>query len=169
MELIERRALIDAAELRANLDNQTITGLAVRYGEVALIAGQFKERIDPGAFGDIGDVVLNVQHDRARPIARTDGGGLELRDSKANLRVDATPVETREGKDALLMVEHRVLRGFSVEFIAKRDDYVRDVRIIREARLVAIGLVDRPAYGDSVAAVAKRLHAYAAERPRRWL
>lgn len=168
MELIEQR-MVWPAECRADLDASTITGIAMKYGDTASVRGMFNEQIAPGAFGRIGDVVLNVQHDRARPIARTDGGGLELRDSADNLFVKAAPVQTREGKDALLMVHHRVLRGFSVEFVADEDSFEGDVRIVKRARLLGIGLVDRPAYGESVAQVAKRMAALASRSRRRWL
>ena len=164
-DLIERRAHFDAT---ADLDAKTIGGIAVRYGDTASIGGQFMERIEAGAFGNIGDVVLNIQHDRARPIARTQGGGLELADGPDILRATATPVETQEGRDALLMVRHKVLRGFSIEFRCTRDDFVNDVRIVREAELVGLALVDRPAYGESVAAVAQRMAKMRRGR-RRWL
>ena len=165
-DLIERRAHFNIA---ADLDAKKIGGIAVRYGDTASIAGQFMERIDAGAFGDIGDVVLNVQHDRGRPIARTAGGGLELADGPDVLRATATPVATQEGRDALLMVEHKVLRGFSIEFRCRREDYVDEVRIVREAELVGLALVDRPAYGESVAAIAARMARHADMRRRRWL
>ena len=164
-DLIERRAHFNIA---ADLKAKRIGGIAVRYGDTASIGGQFYERIEPGAFGDIGDVVMNVQHDRGRPIARTGGGGLELTDEPDILRCVATPVDTQEGRDALLMVEHRVLRGLSIEFRCKREDFVDDTRIVREAELVGLALVDRPAYGESVAQVAARMAKHATKR-RRWL
>lgn len=167
-ELIERRCLWPL-EARADIERNRIEGVAIKYGDTASVRGMFSERIESGAFGKIGDVVLNVQHDRARPIARTDGGGLELTDSADKLRVVAKPVATREGKDALLMVEHRVLRGFSVEFVAEDDAYDGALRIVKRARLLGIGLVDRPAYGDSVAKVAQRMAALSTSRRRRWL
>ena len=166
-DLIEVRANLQDGDIAADIAANTITGMAMRYGDVASVAGQFYEKVAAGAFGAPQDVVLNVQHDRSRPIARTNGGGLELTDTPAALRVAAKPIETRDGKDALLMVHHRVLRGFSVEFIARREDYVNDVRIIHEAELVGIGLVDRPAYGAAVAEVAKRMAMRG--RKRRWL
>ena len=164
-DLIERRAHFDAA---ADLEARKIGGIAVRYGDTASIGGQFMERIAQGAFGDIGDVVLNVQHDRGRAIARTGGGGLELADGSDVLRATATPVATQEGRDALLMVHHKVLRGFSIEFRCKREDFVDDLRIVREAELVGLALVDRPAYGESVAQIAERM-ASARRHRRRWL
>ena len=57
------------------------------------------------------DVILNVQHDRGRPIARTGGGGLELLDNSIELGIRATIPETRDGDDALKLVNKRILRG----------------------------------------------------------
>ena len=48
------------------------------YGREADIAGVFRESVDAGAFGTIGDVILNRMHDRNEPLARTEGGGLDL-------------------------------------------------------------------------------------------
>ena len=73
------------AELRAGEgDSPTVTGTAIRYGDVASIGGRFRETFRAGAFGEIAeaDVVLNLHHAQAIPVARTgSNGGLELRDS----------------------------------------------------------------------------------------
>ena len=77
------------AELRA--DGRTLQGVLVRYGDTAT---QFRERIEPGAFGDVAslDVLLNVQHSRSKPLARSGkGGGLELTDTPEELAVSASP------------------------------------------------------------------------------
>ena len=66
------------------------------------------------------DVILNIQHDRGKPIARTDGGGLVLTDSPQSLRIAATLNETRQCEDVLTLVRDRVLRGLSVEFRANQ-------------------------------------------------
>ncbi len=54
---------------------RTISGVALRYGDTATLPWGAKERFQAGAFGPIGnsDVILNVQHSRGRPIARTGG------------------------------------------------------------------------------------------------
>ena len=49
-------------------------------GSEADIAGVFTESVDAGAFGTIGDVILNRMHDRGEPLARTEGGGLTFED-----------------------------------------------------------------------------------------
>ena len=141
----EKRYRYVALTLRQEGDGRTLEGTLVAYGEVAPGRG---ERIDPGAFGDLSnvDAILNVQHDRARPLARS-GAGLELRDSGEALTVSATLPQTREADDTLALVKAGVLRGMSAEF------YVRDahldpqgVEVVTAAELVGIGVVDRPAY-----------------------
>ena len=54
-----------------------------------------RERIEPGAFAPLGDAILNAQHDRTTPLARTDGGGLTLLDSEAALEIRAELPPTR--------------------------------------------------------------------------
>ena len=56
-----------------------IEGIAMPYGREADICGRVPGKsVDPGAFGTIGDVILNLMHDRREPLARTEGGGLDL-------------------------------------------------------------------------------------------
>ena len=66
-----------ALEVRA-ADGGQIEGIAMPYGREANIAGVFHESVDAGAFGQINDVILNLMHDRREPLARTEGGGLDL-------------------------------------------------------------------------------------------
>ena len=70
--MLEHRAV----ELRQ--DGRTLTGRAVTYGDVARLPWGVVEIIEARAFGrvDAIDILLNVQHDRKRMIARTGGGGL---------------------------------------------------------------------------------------------
>ena len=106
------------------------------------------------SIGDVsgGDIILNVQHDRGRALARTGGGGLSFTDTPASLTLRATLPRTGEANDALTNIRARVLRGLSMEFVPKRERFENSVRIVDEAVLVGIGLVDRPQYGDSTVA-----------------
>lgn len=136
------------AELRAS--GRTLAGTAMRYGDTADVFGM-KERFETGSIVPASDgVILNLQHDRARPLARSGGGGLELRDSADALGIEATLPMTREADDALELVRAGVLRGLSVEFEVLRERFVDGVRIVSRAILTGIGLVDRPAYPQSV-------------------
>ena len=140
----------------------TVRGTAVRYGDLARIpaaGGPFNERIQAGAFGNIGeaDVILNVQHDRRRPVARTGGGGLVLTDGADRLDLAADLPSTRDAEDARELLRKRILRGLSVEMVVVDDlvDPSARLRTIRKAELRGVGIVDRPAYGDSKAVLAR--------------
>ena len=149
-----------------------VTGVAVRYGDEAALPG-FRERFQPGAFGDVAarDVIANLQHDRGRPLARTGGGGLTFTDGPDALRATLDLPDTRDGHDVAALLRRGVLRGFSLEFRVEGERFEAGVRIVERAALGGVALVDRPAYGESVAAIAERA-ASAARLPRRrriWL
>ena len=123
------------------------------YGEVS---PTWRERFEAGAFGpDVAaaDVILNRQHDPARALARTGGGGLSLADGADALRMAAILPRTREADDTLALVAAGVLRGQSVEFRAIDEDDEGGVRVIRRAELSGLGVVTRAGYeGATVAA-----------------
>ena len=134
-----------------------IEGVAMPYATVARIADAFDESVTAGAFGDVAgaDVILNRMHLRSEPIARTGKGGLTLTDSATELRLTADIPDYRS--DIRDMVSRGILSGFSVEMHITAEDWpAADRRVIRAAKLTGIGLVDRAAYSDATAAVAKR-------------
>ncbi|MCE2494038.1 MAG: HK97 family phage prohead protease [Alphaproteobacteria bacterium] len=134
------------AELRAE-GGRRLSGVVIRYGDVAEFPWG-RERFTPGAFAPIGDVLLNAQHDRRTPLART-GAGLELRDGPDSLELEATLPNTRTADDVLELVRAGVLRGLSIEFEAKAERMESGVRVVDKARLAAVGVVDTPAYPQS--------------------
>ena len=136
------------SEIRA--DGRTLIGTAIHYGEASPIGG-FKERFEPGAFGLVSDldVILNVQHDRRRPLARTGGGGLVLTDSRDSLRWTAKLPQTRDSDDALSLVRSGVLRGSSIEFKAVNESWSGSMRTITQAFLGGLAVVDQPAHQGS--------------------
>ena len=146
------------ATLEYRADDSLVSGIALRYGDTAMVGGQFKERFIAGAFGNVGglDIIARLQHDRGRPVGRTGGGGLELTDSADALRAELSLPDTMDGRDARELLASRILRGFSVEFRATEETYVDQVRIISKAELKGLGLVDEPAYGNSLATIAQR-------------
>ena len=146
---------------------RTLSGRAVRYGDIAKLPWG-SERIEAGAFAPLGDVLLNAQHDRRTPLARTGGGGLELADSAEALIIEATLPETRAADDVLELVRKKILRGLSIEFLPKTERLEGQVRIIERAILSGVAVVDRPAYTDSEVQARRAL--YAGAQPRRvWL
>lgn len=137
-------------ELRAQ--GRKLLGVVVRYGA----PGQGgTERFESGAFIGLfqgsADVMLNVQHQRARPLARYPGS-MALHDGPEELRMAATLPETRDADDVLALVESRVLVGLSVGFVALSERWDGDQRIIERATLDHIAVVDRPSYPDSTVA-----------------
>ena len=95
-------------------------------------------------------MVLNFQHDRGRPLARTGGGGLEVMDDTGKMEIRATLPETQESDDVLELVRQSIVRGLSVEFVADRETFEgNDLRIIEKATLYAVAVVDEPAYSES--------------------
>ena len=129
------------------LEGRVLSGTIMQYGEIATGAPR-PERFLPGAF-EFDDVLLNVQHDRKRPLARTPGT-LVLTDTAEALTLTATLPETRECDDTLELVRKRVLTGLSVEFRAVRERLEGRVRVIEKAILSAVGVVDTAAYAGAV-------------------
>lgn len=162
---VERRF----AELRADVDRRRLEGVAVRYGDTARLPWG-EERIEPGAFAPIGDVILNASHDRAAPLARSEGGGLELADGPDALTVTANLPPTRAADDVLALVRAGVMRGLSIEFRAVAERIEGGVRVIERAVLSGVGVVDTPAYPASeVEARRKAASASVPKRRRVWL
>ena len=150
-------------------DRPKLGGPLLRYGERAKLPG-FEEEFRARAFGDVAgvDVLLNVQHDRARPLVRA-GNGLELVDGPAELRAEFQLPETRDGQDAALMVRQKVLRGLSIEFRVAPDGETWEggLRTIHKAALLGLALVDAPAYPGSVVSARAEARAAALAAPER--
>ena len=143
MDEIERRYV----ELRAAGEGRRLEGVAVRYGDTAALPWG-RERVMPGAFAPLSDVILNAHHNRAEPLARV-GAGLELDDTGERLAFAADLPETRAADDMLTLVRARIMRGASVEMRVKAERFEAGVRVIERAVLSAIGIVDTPAYPQS--------------------
>ena len=137
------------SELRQ--EGRRVSGVLLRYGDVAALPWG-RERFEPGAFGDVtgADVILNTAHERARPLARTGGGGLELIDTREALNIRATLPITQDANDTLSLIKSGVLRGLSLEFSSIAERMEGDTRILERAELRGLAVVDRPAYSDSL-------------------
>ena len=132
------------------LEGRRLSGVALRYGDTAKLPWGVDERFRPGAFRDrMADVILNAMHQRSQPLART-GGGLRVIDGPEELRVEADLPETSLASDVLALIRSKVYRGLSVEFAAQKESQEGKTRVIEEARLLGIAVVDKPAYPASV-------------------
>ena len=138
-----------APEVRAGCEfrvaGRTLSGRVMTYGD---ISPEHRERFLSGAFGPAPSAPLNIQHDRNMIVLGA--GDYALTDTERELRIRA---ELSPGSAALELVRRGALNGYSVEFHARAERREAGVRIIEQAALVGIGLVDQPAYPDSLAEV----------------
>ena len=127
-----------------DIEGRTLTGLALPFEVETRVAGK-RERFARGSVQSTGQAVLNRQHQRAVPLAREpETLTFEVRDSGLYMR--ATLPETREADDTLVLIRARVLRGLSVEFVAKRERFDGGVRVIEAATVYGLAVVDSGAY-----------------------
>ena len=122
-------------------EGRILQGVALPYNQIGQ-SPYGREMFESRAFSPLpADVILNVQHDRGRPIART-GGGLYLDDTDKALSIRAVLPATRESDDTLALVRAGVLRGLSIEFKALQERRENNVRVVAKALLSGIGVVD---------------------------
>lgn len=132
-------------ELRQT-DEGILEGTVMRYGDRARM-GSFTESFVPGSL-KFSDVIVNLQHDRGKPVART-GAGLELRDDGKSLTARIKLPDTAPAREARELVQAGILRGMSVEFTALDEDWNEQHRTVKSALMAGFALVDRPAYTES--------------------
>ena len=128
----------------SEIEGRTLSGLALPF-EVETRVGTMRERFARGSVQSTGEAVLNRQHQRAVPLAR-EPETLTFDIREDGLWMSATLPETREADDTLALVKARVLRGLSVEFVAKRERNEGGVRVVEEATVYGLAVVDSGAY-----------------------
>ncbi len=139
-------------EIRLAGDGRTIAGKAVPYGERATIRdayGSFAEMFMPGSFArsivERGSKVrlLATHNARSFPL----GKPTKLWEQPDGLYLEGRISDTRDGNEALTLIQDGVVRGFSVGFAPVRDSVANDgTRQIHEAALQEISLCAHPAY-----------------------
>lgn len=131
-------------------DDGVLRGVVVPYGTATRI-GHFQERFARGAFAPLGEVRVNFQHDRKRPLAvNKEGGGLRLIDTPEALRAEVDLPDTADGRDARTLIKRGVLTGFSVEFRSLDEQWNGNVRTIKKAEFKRFAIVDRPEYEGAI-------------------
>ena len=128
------------------LDGKTLLGVVMPYNQRA---HDRPEMFEPGAFGAVKSVDLDLQHDQNMIVAKA----AELMDSPNALTLRA---ELAEGSAALSLVRRRALRGLSVAFRAIEQRAESGLRIISRAQLVRVGLVDSPSYKSATIELRQR-------------
>jgi HK97 family phage prohead protease len=152
-----------------------ISGYAARFGDATIIAGEFREKLAPGAFTrtlrEQPDVVMLLDHDSGRVLGRTSAGTLTLREDRIGLwfSLDVDP-STPEGQTALGTVGRQDVKGCSFGFRVRAERWEDGgerlpLRIIEDVDLYEITLTAFPAYESTSASIA-RSNAVAASRRR---
>lgn len=135
--------LRQGVELRA--DGRTLTGAAIRYGDVS---PSHRERFAPGSLNVSPDLAPTLGHRSGRVLAY--GDDVRVEDRADALIVSAHLPRTETAHTALEGVRSGRFRGWSVEFVARRES--RDasgIRVIEQADLPGLALVDHPSYPGS--------------------
>ena len=131
-----------------------LSGTVITYGDEAIVpvnGSAMRETFAPGAFAPLPSVPLVAMHDESMPILRA--GEYELADSDRALSISATLPK----KSAVAhLIRMQALNGFSVRFIPLSERMENGVRVIERAKLLHVGVVDAPAYAESIAEVRAR-------------
>ena len=127
----------------------TVSGVIVRYGDVARLGPMLTEQIEQGAFDLTPPWWANRMHQRPN-ILGVSGENLTLLDAKDGLRFRLELPSTQLGRDTAYELSKGFLRGASIELGQVKDSYAGLRRIIQKSSAVRFGLVDKPAYPDSL-------------------
>ena len=130
-------------EVRADLKERTITGIAVPYGQDANIGGQYTERFVPGAISDVVDVKLFYGHEE--PIGKV----LTGRDTDEGYEVTARVSDTPRGNEVLTLMRDGVLNKFSVGFVPLESEREGSTVTRTKVSLKEISVVPFPAFAGA--------------------
>lgn len=139
MSEIETRAF----EARADLEERTIVGLAVPYGQAADIGGMYQERFAPGAISSVDDVKLFYGHEE--PIGKV----VEGRDTEAGYEIVAKVSDTARGNEVLTLMRDGVLNKFSVGFIPEESEKDGSTITRTKVALKEVSVVPFPAFAGA--------------------
>jgi len=140
--------------LAANVETRTIKGLVVPFAKVGnTSAGPV--RFEFGAFGEIdpSQIVLNMEHDRTRPLGRGIAGSEEITPAGISMAFKIAP--TGAGNDALVEASEGLRPAFSIEANVGEYTIEKGVMVVSAAKLEAVAHVTNPAFKDAqIASVA---------------
>ena len=134
--------------LAASVETRTIRGLVVPFGKSGnTSAGPV--RFEFGAFGDIdpSEIVLNMEHDRTRPLGRGIGDSLEVSPAGISMAFKIAP--TNAGNDALVEAAEGLRPAFSIEANVNEYTIEKGVMVVSSAKLEAVAHVTNPAFKDA--------------------
>lgn len=147
------------AEEQSNESEMRFSGYALKFDEPTMInswGGAFEEKIDRKALddADLSNVVLNVNHNMDKLLARTTNGSLKLEIDEVGLKCDGTIANTTEGKDAYEMLVRGLINKMSFQAEVIEDEWEESDgvsrRIIKKlGRFFDVSAVTFPAYENT--------------------
>ncbi len=168
---MEYRVLnFEDTEIRVDDDKPVLVGYAAKTNSWTDL-GFFKERIKPGAFGEVldDDVRCLKNHDPNLILGRTTNGTLRLSENTVGLHFENDIPDTTTGKDTREEVRSKLITGCSFAFTIAEEDwkYYEDERlpertILKIKKLYDVGPVTYPAYQDTTVA-ARSLESFKSE------
>ena len=134
--------------LAASVETRTIRGLVVPFN-VSGNTSAGPVRFEFGAFGDIdpSEIVLNMEHDRTRPLGRGIGDSLEVSPAGISMAFKIAP--TGAGNDALVEASEGLRPAFSIEANVNEYSIEKGVMVVSSAKLEAVAHVTNPAFKDA--------------------
>ena len=130
-------------EFQARLDTleeRTIVGLAVPYGQEIELTGNMKERFEPGAIDGVEDVKLFYGHEE--PIGKV----IEGRDTPEGYEIVARISDTPRGNEIYTLLQDDVLNRFSVGFFPVVDRKEGQTIVRELVDLKEVSVVPFPAF-----------------------
>lgn len=142
-----------------------ITGYAAVFDQLSQpIMGQFREKIEPGAFGKAlrgkPDIRALFNHSADYVLGRTSAKTLSLAQDERGLAVEIMPPDTVWARDLMASMQRGDIDQMSFAFSVGKDEWSQDLkeRTIREvAQLFDISVVTFPAYPQT-SAQARDMH-----------
>lgn len=130
-------------DVRADLEERTITGLAVPYGQEASIGGAYMERFVPGAITDVTDVKLFYGHEE--PIGKVLSG----RETDEGYEITAKVSDTARGNEVMTLMRDGVLNKFSVGFVPLESEREGSTVTRTKVSLREVSVVPFPAFSGA--------------------
>ena len=130
-----------------------VSGVIIRYGDIARFPWGTEE-FRAGAFSNLSSpsIKANRMHQRHQPLGRQ-GAGLTLIDTPESLRAQLAIPDTSTGRDTVAEIKAGLLTGFSLQFVPIKAEYKGTHRQVISAVMGGFGVVDDPAYPDSLASL----------------
>ena len=143
-------------EIRQNADgSRSISGYAATFNDLSQDLGNFRERIQAGAFAqslkDNPDVLCLYAHDPSQLLGRVASGTLQIAEDDKGLRFTCKLPDTSTARDLIALMQRSDISSMSFGFSVVEDDWKQApdgtlIRTLLQVVLHEISVVPQPAY-----------------------